>query len=372
MAGGSYTKRGDTWRGRVMIAGTSYSVTAPTKRECQLKVAELEIKHANDRVGDSAPVAAVVGEWWPRHQKRLAESTRIDYQRVIDNHVIPNLGDVPIGDLHQRDLNRLYDRLEADGLSTARVRRVHNVIGLVCRHAVKMDLIATSPAGKADPPSVKDTTIDPPSPDEIRRLLDVAASIRPGFGVFVRMSAMTGARRGELAALRISDVEFFEDEAVLTIARSISVATGDHGVGRNLIEKTTKTANVRRATIDPNTTAQLRQHLDMIRQRADSAETVVADDHFVFSDEPDSSLPWRPEIISRDFARCARNAAVECRLHDLRHFAATMLMAEGVDPVTGAARMGWARRDMFFNRYSHAQAAADRKAAEAMRHVIDD
>jgi integrase len=51
-------------------------------------------------------------------------------------------------------------------------------------------------------------------------------------------------------------------------------------------------------------------------------------------------------------------------LYDLRHFAATQMMASGVDPVTGAARLGHKRRDTFLNRYSHAVPARDREAAE--------
>lgn len=317
---------------------------------------------------DRLTVEAIIGEWWPRHQRRLAESTRLDYQRVLDNHIVPNLGEIRIGDLHQRDLVRLYDQLLAGGLSEARIRRVHMVLALVCKYAVRQDIISSSPGAKAEPPAVREKPIDPPDAVDVRRLLKVDGEIRPGFAAFVRLAAITGARRGELAALRVDDLA----GAVVTIARSISIAEGEHGVGTNLIEKDTKTHAIRRVTIDHGTRSVLDDHLAALGHRADAAEIELVGRHFVFTDSLDGAKPWRPEIISRDFNRCVKAAGLDgVRLHDLRHAAATAMMAAGVDVVTGASRLGHKRRDTFLNRYSHAVSATDGHAADALAGHLD-
>ncbi len=367
MAGGSYVKQPNgRWRARVMIAGRTYSVTRRTKQAARLAVADLELEHADDapvRRPSSETVEAVVGEWWPRHSRRLADSTRIDYRRVIDKFILPNLGDIRIGDLHQTDLNRLYDTMLADGIGPARIRRVHGVMSVICGHAVKADLIPTSPVAKADPPRVIEKPIDPPDAEQIRQLLEHAHKIRPGFAAFLRLAAVTGARRGELIALRIDDLA----ADTLIIARSVSVAAGDHGVGTSLVEKETKTRNIRRITIDTDTVTILAAQIAVLTERADACKTQLVDGHFLFSDAMDAGMPWRPDAVSRDFARCCKASKLTgIRLHDLRHAAATAMMAAGVDVVTGASRLGHSRRDTFLNRYSHAMPATDGHAAQVI------
>ncbi len=383
MSGGSIARLpSGKWRGRVMIHGRTHSITRATKRDVRLAIAELEVAAAGTAPPSDLQFESIVNLWWPRHSRKLAESTRIDYRRVIDHHIIPALGDVAVSKLHQRDLNRLYDDLIGDGLSTSRVRRVHNVIRLVCRYAVNNDLIATSPADKAEPPAVREAVIDPPDPGDVRALFAAAARVDSGFGAFVRLAAVTGARRGELVALRVTDLEHVEIDdddgrtrrvLVLTIARAVSVAEGDHGVGVNLIEKATKTGHVRRVTLDHATRTILEDHLASLAHRAASHDTELAADHFVFTDALDGAAPWRPEIVSRVFRSTVTDAGLTgVRLHDLRHANATAMMATGVDVKTGSARGGWKRTDQFLNRYAHAMEASDGHAAQAIAAHFDD
>jgi integrase len=91
----------------------------------------------------------------------------------------------------------------------------------------------------------------------------------------------------------------------------------------------------------------------------------------VFSHEPDGSRPIRPDGVTQRFTALARRLRIQCRLHDLRHFLVTQLIAAGVDVRTVPGRVG--HRDggrTTLGTYAHFQAAQDRTAAELMEQVL--
>ena len=91
----------------------------------------------------------------------------------------------------------------------------------------------------------------------------------------------------------------------------------------------------------------------------------------MFSHEADGSRPIRPDGVTQRFTALARRLGVQCRLHDLRHFLVTQLIAAGVDVRTVSGRVG--HRDggrTTLGIYAHFQAAQDRTAAELMEGLI--
>lgn len=86
---------------------------------------------------------------------------------------------------------------------------------------------------------------------------------------------------------------------------------------------------------------------------------------------PDSSLPWRPDYVSKQRRRLRTDLDLEdARLHDLRHLSVTQLLAAGVDPKTVPGRHGHARVAMTLDRYSHFVPARDRDAAEVLDELL--
>ena len=96
----------------------------------------------------------------------------------------------------------------------------------------------------------------------------------------------------------------------------------------------------------------------------------MAPDAYVFSHVPDGSAPIDPDGISHRFLRLARRLGVNCRLHDLRHFMVTQLVAGGVDWRTVSGRAGHADGHMTLATYAHFQQAQDRQAAEFMESLL--
>ncbi len=176
--------------------------------------------------------------------------------------------------------------------------------------------------------------------------------------MFLVLAAVTGARRGELVALRWSDLDL--ERGALTITRAIS-----EGVDGPVEHPRPKTrGSVRRLALDEATVAILAAHRCRHAEAAATCGVSLPGNAFVFSHEPDGSVPWKPGYVSLKFRRLRHSVGLDqVRLHDLRHFVATTLLGAGVDLQTVAGRLGHAgggRTTLAV--YSHFQQAADRNA----------
>jgi integrase len=205
----------------------------------------------------------------------------------------------------------------------------------------------------------------PPSPDEVVKLFRLAQESDPDLATFIMLAASSGARRGELIALRWKDIDF--DQKTLSIERGIVLVNGD------LIEQGTKTHESRRITLDAATLESLRQHHVRMMEAAALAGSMIHLTAFVFSETVDGSLPWRPDSTTRAFRSLCKKAGVEgVRLHDLRHYVATRLLTAGIDVRTVAGRLGHRNPSTTLNVYSHFVPETDREAADALGQIFGD
>jgi hypothetical protein len=105
-----------------------------------------------------------------------------------------------------------------------------------------------------------------------------------------------------------------------------------------LVHKDTKTHAKRRVAVGASTVELLRTRRIAQAKDALACGATLAADAYVFSHVPDGSAPIDPDGISHRFLRLARRLGVNCRLHDLRHFMVTQLVAGGVDRRTVSGR----------------------------------
>jgi len=157
----------------------------------------------------------------------------------------------------------------------------------------------------------------------------------------------TGARRGELCALRWSNFQIRHIEpaehdciatgcpAVLVIRRAIGECGGKRWA------KDTKTHQRRHLALDPDTIAVLLTHrAARCREDAGNLNTRLTDDCFIFAADPDGRWPCPPSSISQRHRRCAQYLGIDTMLKNLRHYSATELITAGVDIRTVAGRLG--------------------------------
>jgi integrase len=269
------------------------------------------------------------------------------YRSIAETVVRPELGRVRLSKLTAGHLDRLYAKLTAKGNEPTTVRRVHALIGAALHSAERWDLVDRNVARRADPPPVRPAQVVAPSPAEVQAILTAADSIEPGLATLLLLAALTGARRGELCALRWSD--FDSAAETLTIARSVYETAGG-----SWAEKGTKSHQERKIGLDPLAIEALRRHRAAVDATAAGLALQLPVDAFIFSRSPIGSEPIRPDVVSKFARRMADKAGVDTHLHSLRHFSATQGIAAGYDPVTVGARLGHADPSITLRVYAHA------------------
>jgi hypothetical protein len=169
----------------------------------------------------------------------------------------------------------------------------------------------------------------------------------------------TGARRGELCALRWDRIDFAA--GVLEIRASIAQTGG------RTWEKDTKTHQRRRIVLDVQTLTLLRAYLQHRGEQAEELGVTLDDAGFVFSPDPDGMTWPKPDSATQRFARMCARLGWTMHLHQLRHYSATELIAAGVDVRTVAGRLGHGGGGATTLRvYSAWVAEADQRAAQAL------
>jgi integrase len=373
-------KRGKSWRvivyvGRDPVTGKQLrkGASAPTRAEAKLLEARLVTEaaagqHRGDR---KRTVAELLDRWfeWRQGVRPISPRTVDNYQRDMDWFILPVLGKLPVARLDAATLDRFYAQLRKQGgkngqpLAPSTVREVHAILSGALKQATTWGWITQNPARLATPPAVEKAKVRPPEVAQVAELLRVAMREDAELGLFLRLAVALGARRGELCALRWSHIDFERGE-ILVAGNVIYVA------GQPLIEKDTKTHAGRRVAVGAGTLELLRAHRVRAAELALSVGATLGPNAFVFSHAADGRAPIRPDSVSHRFTALAKRLNVACRLHDLRHFMVTQLVAAGVDWRTVSGRAGHADGHMTLGTYAHFQQAQDRQAAEFMDELL--
>lgn len=197
---------------------------------------------------------------------------------------------------------------------------------------VKWGLLERSPAAQASPPSIERNEPDAPTPEEIKLLIERAEEKDPELATLLLVAATTGCRRGELCGLRWSDVDC--ERGLLLVRRSVSDLPG------RLEIRSTKTGHIRKMALD----SAMLSVLEFLRARAAAhcaVGTSLDADAYLWSSSRVYLSPLRPGGVTTRFIALRNDLGLtHIRLHHLRHFAATVMLAGDVDVRTVASRLG--------------------------------
>jgi integrase len=178
--------------------------------------------------------------------------------------------------------------------------------------------------------------------------------------MFAWLAMVTGARRGELCALRWNCLD--TTAGVLLIRSSL-----DDTDRRVLREKSTKPHQHRRIALDELTSALLASYRRRRAEEAAMLDVVLSEDSWMFSKAPDCSTPLTPDSVTNRYVRMFARIGIKAHLHQLRHYSATELISAGVDVRTAAGRLGHSGGGVTTLRvYSAWRSEADQRAARDM------
>lgn len=243
-----------------------------------------------------------------------AETTVYAYQKIIDNHLNPALGDKPLLKLTPRDIQQYYIQVQRDaGLSSNTMRRHHDLLSSSFRAAVRQDMMAYSPMDRVEPPRSKLYEADFYNPEELKRLYALLEG--HWLELPVKLAGSLGLRREELCGLKWENVNFQRRVIYIREART--------AFGATVVQKETKNRSSVRTLYMPEDIARLlAAELDHQRQFPHPSGYVVLDH---------KGLPYSPNALSLAFTRFVRkNNLPRVTLHGLRHSFATIASFQGV------------------------------------------
>jgi integrase len=393
---GSVVKRGNAWLVRVS-AGTD-PVTGKRLWLCGTcgspqdaeKLRTKFLGQVDDRKASRtrASLSALLDEWLPTAE--LGPNTRDNYAGLIDRFIRPALGDLPLSRVTAQRIERFYSelrrcRVRCDGRSFIEHRRqgehdcarakcgphecrplapssvlvLHAILSGAFEAAVRWDWASVNAARVARRPKLPPPNPDPPTPDQAATLVNAAWDQDAAWGTLVWLVMTTGMRRGEVLALRWRHVQF--DRRLLEIRRNYVQRQG------RKIDKDTKTHQMRRISLDPDTITVLEEHRDRALHQARLLDVASIDDWYLFSSDPAHSRPLNPDWITHRYTDMAAEHGISTHLHELRHYSATELLSAGVDLATVSGRLGHGGGGATTLRvYAAWVAASDQRAAEVL------
>lgn len=266
---------------------------------------------------------------WLAGKANLAESTRNRYKGIIDTHITPTLGGMQIGRVRHIDVQDWVSGQA--GIAASSVVKNHRVLSQVLALAVRDGRIPTNPATGVNLPKVAHKKRRYLTAAEVEALADAAGQWRP----LVLFLAYTGLRWGEMAALRVSDVDMLRRRVHVT--RSVTVVRGRFVWGEP------KSHEHRWVPIPKSVAAVLALHM-VGRDR----------DGLLFSGERRGN-PLRVKTARESWFDDAVKAAGLPKVftpHELRHTAASLAISAGAS-VLGVQRMlGHAKASMTLDVYA--------------------
>jgi integrase len=337
-----------------------------------------------------ATVGALLERWMQQHE--IDPTTRMTYESQIRMYIVPNIGDVPLVLFVREAAERLeplcarlrkcralcngkpfIERHAEEGphdcpaagckrhackpYAASSVRSIHAILSGACSAAVRWGWISFNPMPSVRPPAKPRPQPRPPTAEQMARIVEAAWRSSPEWGLYVWLSAMLGARRGEVAALQWEDIDL--DAGMIRLDENY-VRTTD-----GMLLKDTKSHQMRRVSIDEPTVELLRRHREDCAARLALLGLSLSGRTWMFSATPDMSRPRDPASLTRRYGRLVAKLGIDTGLKELRHYSATELLTAGVDLRTVAGRLGHGDGTTTLRHYAAWVGSADQAAGNA-------
>lgn len=340
----------------------SVTIVAKSKTAAQSQARRIMADVGEVTTGSSVTMNQLLAEWMKFQTSRgRSPTTLYGYQSLIDHHIDGALGNVKIGELSAHQLDTLYGRCSRSGKSPRTIRNIHNVISAALNQGVRWGWLEKNPALRATLPEAKPLRIESPSPEQARQLITKCQEKDEVLGAFAFLAAVTGCRRGEIAALKWSSLQ----NGLLIIGQSAFSIKGDAGI------KSTKSGRQRVVHLDESVQEWFGYWRSRCEEIAAEWGVQLIQDSFILSSVPDGSRIVNMDRMSREVRKIASQLGLQSvHLHSLRHFAATELLAAGVTPNVAAEMLGHADPSLTMRVYAHASTERQKAAAGILADVL--
>ena len=366
MTGTMRKRRRDVWEITVSVGRDENGIRRRKSRTVHGTKAEAQ-KHLRkwvDEVEQSRRRGRdiLVGEWlrtW--HREEVAPHLRIKtqerYEDIIEQNLIPHLGEIPLRDLSPRHIEDAYRSLLADGYNPKTIRLINCVMSGACRYAVRKEKVDRNVAALVALPPVTKREVIPPEIETVQRLLTLAEAEDHPLLAFLFVLTYTGMRKGELWGLTW---------------RRVNLATGLIRV----VEGTVRTKTQGNVESRPKTDKGVRSidlpdvAVDFLRAHRARRGAEVKPDDLVF---PGSDGALMPETtMMRQLKELgARVGASGITFHALRHFHASVCLEDDENALATSRRLGHGSITTTIDEYGHLMKGRQKSLAQSFAKALE-
>ena len=288
-----------------------------------------------------------------------AETTVYAYQKIIDNHIDPALGTVPLKRLTPKMVQEYYTEIQrANGLSSNTMRRHHDLLSSALRSAVRQDVIPASPMERVEPPRVRTTESYFYNNQELKLLYQkIEGNI---LELAVKLAGSLGMRREEICGLKWENVDLQRHLVLIREART--------AYGATIVQKETKNRSSVRTLYLPDEVYLLleQEQARQQQERCLQSPTYNPTDHVILDAK---GVPYSPNALSLAFTRFVKkNDLPRLTFHGLRHTFATIASCQGASLFDIGKALGHSTPATTGRIYTH---LVDRTHEELVQRVSD-
>jgi len=298
-------------------------------------------------VGERQTVGQFMEHWLDQvAANKVRPSTLESYRWITAKHIIPNLGRVPLAKLSPQQIQVfLNDRLKSGrqplpkrlkegkelpppqppsnpALTPRTVQHIHATLRTALDQALRRNLVGRNAATRVDAPRVRQTEVQPYTPEDAKKLLDELKDDR--LSALYSAALAVGLRQGEALGLRWPDLDL--DAGTLAVRNSLQRIDGKLQIVEVKTQKSRRTITLPKVAVDA-----LLEHRARREQERQLAGTRWQEGTFVFTTS--IGTPLEGSTVTHRFQAALKTAGLRrIRFHDLRHSCATLLLAQGVHP----------------------------------------
>ena len=246
---------------------------------------------------------------------KCEETTLYGYKNIINNHLIPSLGNYKLQDIKPTTINKYFKKKCEDGLSKNTVRKHYDLLNDILKNAVNEDILLKNPLNKIEPIKPEKNEAKYYTKKDLEKLFSIIENDR--MEIVVKLAGLLGLRREEIAGLKWRNVDLINDEIIIAEVRVQA------GKTIKTLPRTKTDSSYRTLHIPED----IKNILLKIKSDQEDRKKILKNSYnkesYVVAWEDGS--PYRPNYLSDLFTKIIRdNNLPPIGLHGLRHTFASL------------------------------------------------
>jgi integrase len=348
------------------------TVGAKTKDAARLKLRRLmEERERLEAEGlppmdTTVTVSQLLDRWHKVIVATRRETTASNYRYMIDGQIVPfvlpggrTLGSKKVAKLTFSDVDALLDAKREAGLSASTRRLIRSVLVQATNQAMKWRIVTRSEAAMSTPVTVKRSERRSLSPAQAKRLMETLETCP--MGTLFTVMLTTGMRRGEALGLRWEDIDL--EKGVISVRQQLRRINGELKAMEVKTERSRRSIDLAKPTV-----VALKEH-EAAQKRDRLASPAWTETGYVFT--TGLGTPLDPRNVAKQFeSNCLKAKIGKWHPHELRHSAATLMLATGTPLQVVSAVLGHSSIRITGDVYGHVLDPQRREAADALAGVL--